>query len=56
MSTELPNYLNHEKGLWSWLTTVDHKRIGLMYFYTVTLFFLIGGFFALGLRHYEFHH
>ncbi len=50
MSTEAPNYINHEKGLWSWLTTIDHKRIGLMYFYTVSIFFLIGGFFALGLR------
>jgi len=44
------NYLNHEKGLWSWLTTVDHKRIGIMYFFTVMLFFLVGGIFALLLR------
>ena len=20
-----------EKGIWSWVTTVDHKRIGIMY-------------------------
>ena len=26
------------KGLWSWLTTVDHKRIGIMYF-VVSFFF-----------------
>lgn len=44
------NYLNHEKGLWSWLTTVDHKRIGIMYMITVMLFFLIGGIFALLIR------
>lgn len=44
------NYLNHEKGLWSWLTTVDHKRIGLMYFITVMTFFAIGGVMALLLR------
>ena len=44
------NYLNHEKGLWSWLTTLDHKRIGIMYFITVMLFFLIGGIFALMIR------
>ncbi|HWU43682.1 MAG TPA: cbb3-type cytochrome c oxidase subunit I, partial [Bdellovibrio sp.] len=44
------NYLNHEKGLWSWLTTVDHKRIGLMYMVTVMTFFLVGGIMALLLR------
>jgi cytochrome c oxidase subunit I len=44
------NYLNHEKGLWSWLTTLDHKRIGIMYFITVMIFFLIGGIFALLIR------
>ena len=44
------NYINHEKGLWSWLTTVDHKRIGLMYFITIMFFFLIGGIAALGIR------
>ncbi|MCP5499189.1 MAG: cytochrome c oxidase subunit I [Leptospiraceae bacterium] len=44
------NYLNHEKGLWSWLTTVDHKRIGLMYFIAIALFFLVGGIFALLVR------
>ena len=44
------NYLNHEKGLWSWLSTVDHKRIGLMYLGTVLAYFLLGGIFALLLR------
>jgi cytochrome c oxidase subunit 1 len=44
------NYLNHEKGLWSWLTTLDHKRIGIMYFITVMTFFFIGGIFALLIR------
>ncbi|XGC81124.1 cytochrome c oxidase subunit I [Bdellovibrio bacteriovorus] len=44
------NYINFEKGLWSWLTTVDHKRIGLMYMATVMFFFLIGGIMALLLR------
>jgi cytochrome c oxidase subunit 1 len=29
--------------VWAWLTTVDHKRIGLLYFYTALAFFLIGG-------------
>ena len=37
-------------GLWSWLTTVDHKRIGILYGATAFLFFLIGGIEALLLR------
>jgi len=44
------NYLNHEKGLWSWMTTVDHKRIGLMYLFTITFFFFIAGMAALVMR------
>jgi cytochrome c oxidase subunit 1 len=44
------HYLNAEKGIWSWLTTVDHKRIGLMYLASITFFFLIGGILALILR------
>ncbi len=44
------NYLNNEKGLWSWLTTTDHKRIGIMYMISVMAFFLVGGLFALALR------
>ena len=44
------NYLNHEKGLWSWLTTLDHKRIGILYMITVLTFFLVGGIFAFLLR------
>ena len=26
----------------TWLTTTDHKRIGLLYFWTAFAFFLIG--------------
>lgn len=44
------NYLNHEKGLWSWLTTLDHKRIGILYAITVLIFFFVGGLAALGIR------
>lgn len=44
------NYLNHEKGLWSWLTTLDHKRIGILYMISVFTFFAIGGLFAMLLR------
>lgn len=44
------NYLNETSGLWSWLTSLDHKRIGIMYFYTILFFFFIGGIFALLIR------
>jgi cytochrome c oxidase subunit I len=37
-------------GLWSWLTTVDHKRIGILYGSTAFFFFLLGGLEALLLR------
>lgn len=43
------NYLRGG-GLWSWLTTLDHKRIGIMYLITSMLFFAVGGFLALGVR------
>ncbi len=44
------NYLNAEKGLWSWLTTVDHKRIGIMYMITLATIFLFAGTFAILVR------
>ncbi len=37
-------------GLWSWITTVDHKRIGILYGATAFLFFLMGGIEALIMR------
>ena len=37
-------------GIVSWLTTVDHKRIGLMYGIAALLFFLVGGVEALLIR------
>ncbi|MEQ1884096.1 MAG: cytochrome c oxidase subunit I [Bryobacteraceae bacterium] len=44
------NYLNETTGIWSWMTTVDHKRIGLMYLVAVLTAFTIGGIFALLVR------
>jgi len=44
------NYLTATRGIGSWLTTVDHKRIGLMYLFMVCLAFLAGGIFALLVR------
>jgi len=40
------NYLNHETTVASWLLTLDHKRIGLLYLLTITVAFVLGGFFA----------
>ena len=37
-------------GLWSWITTVDHKRIGILYGGSAFVFFLIGGLEALLIR------
>ncbi|MCL2447548.1 MAG: cbb3-type cytochrome c oxidase subunit I, partial [Polyangiaceae bacterium] len=44
------NYLKAKTGIWSWLSTIDHKRIGLMYLTMVALAFLAGGVFALLVR------
>ena len=40
------NYLNSKLGIMSWLLTVDHKRIGLLYIATLSVFFFLGGVFA----------
>ena len=47
---EAPNYLNQHTGLRSWLTTIDHKKIGVMYLWSIMFFFMIGGLLALLLR------
>ncbi len=35
------SYLDQGKGLWGWLTTTDHKKIGLMYAIAMFTFFLV---------------
>ncbi len=37
------NYLTSETSVSSWLLTTDHKRIGLLYMFSITAFFFIGG-------------
>ena len=37
-------------GFWSWFTTVDHKKIGILYGGTALVFFVIGGIEALLIR------
>jgi cytochrome c oxidase subunit 1 len=44
------NYLNYDFSIKSWLLTVDHKRIGILYLISVTFFFAVGGFFAALIR------
>ena len=44
------NYLNVKTTLASWLFTKDHKRIGLLYRFVVTLAFIIGAIFAALIR------
>jgi cytochrome c oxidase subunit 1 len=44
------HYLNNDYGIRSWLLTRDHKRIALLYLASITLFFFLGGFFAVLIR------
>jgi cytochrome c oxidase subunit I len=44
------NYLNVDRGVMSWLKTLDHKRIGVMYLTSVLFTFLLGGIFAMVVR------
>jgi cytochrome c oxidase subunit 1 len=50
MNLENTNYLTHTRGIWSWLFTLDHKRIGVMYLVSVLASFFLGGVFALLVR------
>jgi cytochrome c oxidase subunit 1 len=47
---QIPAVHAEKRGLWSWITTVDHKRIGILYGATAFLFFLTGGIEALIIR------
>jgi len=40
----------HDGSLLSWLTTVDHKKLGVMYLWSVLFMFFLGGVFALLVR------
>lgn len=44
------HYLNVDYGWKSWLFTLDHKRIAILYLVTITLFFFVGGLGALIVR------
>ncbi|MBS57867.1 MAG: cytochrome c oxidase subunit I [Chloroflexi bacterium] len=40
----------HPTGIWSWITTIDHKRIGILYGVTAFILFISGGIEALLIR------
>jgi len=44
------SFLTDGRGLRSWLLTLDHKRIGLMYLASTTVAFALGGIFAVIVR------
>lgn len=44
------NYLNAGHTVKSWLLTLDHKRIGLLYLFSISAFFFIGGIYATLIR------
>ncbi len=44
------NYLSVARGLRSWLFTLDHKRIGILYLVSILTSFLLGGIFAILMR------
>ena len=47
---EHPSHVESAKGLNAWVTTVDHKRIGILYLVTALFFFGVGGLEALAVR------
>ena len=50
LEEESVNYLNAEYGWKSWLFTTDHKRIAVLYLVSITLMFMLGGYFASMIR------
>jgi cytochrome c oxidase subunit I len=44
------NYLTNGDTIKSWLLTIDHKRIAILYLLSITFFFFIGGAFAVAIR------
>jgi cytochrome c oxidase subunit 1 len=44
------NVQTEHKGIWAWLLTKDHKRIGIMYLYAILAFFFAGATFGVLMR------
>ena len=49
-TTVLRPAATYRTGLYEWLTTTDHKKIGILYTFNSLILFLIGGLFALAVR------
>jgi len=49
-AADLGSYIGSENTLSSWLLTRDHKRIALLFFASITVFFFVGGFAATLIR------
>ncbi len=49
---ELPakHYLNAARGITSWIFTLDHKRVGVLYLWSIMAAFFLGGVFAVLIR------
>jgi cytochrome c oxidase subunit 1/cytochrome c oxidase subunit I+III len=47
---EAPLAESTQRGLYSWVATVDHKRVGILYLLTALFFFVVGGLEALLMR------
>ena len=49
-TTVLRPAVTYRTGLYEWLTTTDHKKIGILYTFNSLILFLVGGLFALAVR------
>jgi cytochrome c oxidase subunit 1 len=49
-TTVLRPAATYRTGLYEWLTTTDHKKIGILYTFNSLILFLVGGVFALAVR------
>jgi cytochrome c oxidase subunit 1 len=45
-----PDHPHHREGVVDWITTTDHKKIGILYLFTSFTVFLLGGLLALAVR------
>ncbi|MCH2508547.1 MAG: cbb3-type cytochrome c oxidase subunit I, partial [Dehalococcoidia bacterium] len=50
LTIPVPQRPVHPTGIWSWITTIDHKRIGILYGITALIMFVSGGLEALYIR------
>ncbi|HVR10662.1 MAG TPA: cbb3-type cytochrome c oxidase subunit I, partial [Thermoanaerobaculia bacterium] len=50
IARQRPSYLHDGYGWKSWLLTKDHKRIAILYLISITIFFALGGIFAMLIR------